>query len=95
MWRAVPQPDQTTGQVKDEPIDLATRITLRPKEAARALGVSEGTLRTLLPDMPHFREGSCVLIPVLELRQWASDRTKQEKARHTLTVDQLMASLNI
>ena len=62
------------------PIDLASRLTLRPAEAARVLGVSERTFRALLPRVPHFREGNVVLIPVAELRRWASDRARDERA---------------
>jgi len=57
-------------------IGLADRITLGPAEAAAVLGVSERTFRSLLPRLPHFREGNVVLIPVAELRRWASDRAR-------------------
>jgi excisionase family DNA binding protein len=55
-------------------IDLANRLTLRPAEAATVLGVSDRTLRAMLPALPHFRVGTMVLIPVEGLRQWVSDR---------------------
>ncbi len=58
------------------PIDLANRLALRPTEAARVLGVSERTIRTMLPDLPHFRYGNVVLIPVEELRRWAVERSR-------------------
>jgi excisionase family DNA binding protein len=51
-------------------IDLAGRLALRPPEAARALGLSERTFRSLLPTLPHVRTGGAVLIPVEALRRW-------------------------
>lgn len=51
-------------------LNLAERLALRPTEAARAIGVSERTLRQLLPRIPHLREGGVVLIPVRALERW-------------------------
>lgn len=63
------------------PLDLAGRLSLRPAEAARALGVSERTLRTLLPRLPHARLEGCVLLPVDALRRWLDEQTKAREAR--------------
>jgi excisionase family DNA binding protein len=73
-------------------IDLGCRITLRPAEAAKALGVSERTLRTMLPHLPHFREGGVVLIPVESLRRWADDRAEREKSRVERLADEIRRS---
>jgi len=59
-----------------ESVDLASRLTLRPPEAARALGVSERKLRTMLPLLPHLRAGGVVLIPIDALREWIADRVR-------------------
>ena len=53
-------------------------LALRPKEAARALGISERTLRQMLPELPHFRVGGVVLLPVEELREWLRTQAAQE-----------------
>ncbi len=49
---------------------LNGRLALRPKEAAQALGLSERTLRAILPRLPHLRVGNSVLIPIDALRDW-------------------------
>jgi hypothetical protein len=61
------------------PLALSERLALRPREAAAALGLSERALRSLLPRLPHFREGSAVLIPVDALRLWLAERARAER----------------
>ena len=56
--------------------DLRTRLALRPKEAAEALGISERTLRGLLPELPHIRVGGVVMIPVQQLEDWLRRRSE-------------------
>jgi hypothetical protein len=73
-------------------IGLADRITLRPAEAAAALGVSERTFRSLLPRLPHFREGNVVLVPVDELRRWASERARGSGSVDS-TIQELLAKV--
>jgi excisionase family DNA binding protein len=68
------------------------RLALRAKEAAAALGVSERTLRSLLPQIPHFREGGVVLIPVELLREWLRERAKAEPEKVDRAVKEIMAS---
>ncbi len=58
----------------ETPPDLSTRLALRPAEAARALGISERTLRAMLPRLPVVRSGGLVLIPVEALRDWLRER---------------------
>ena len=57
---------------RDEPIRLEGRLALRPVEAAQVLGLSERTLRQILPQIPHLRAGSAVLIPVDSRQQMIS-----------------------
>jgi len=51
-------------------------ISLRPKEAADALGISERLLRewTKQGYIPHVRLGGVLLYPVAEVRSWLSQR---------------------
>lgn len=50
--------------------ELVPRLSLRPKEAAAALGISERRLRQLLPELPHVRRRGVLLFPVDALRAW-------------------------
>lgn len=54
-------------------------LAMRPREAAKALGISPKTLWILTHEgqIPHARVGACVLYPVRELTDWL---TKQAKA---------------
>ena len=47
-------------------------LALRPREAAKALGVSERTLWewTHRRDVPHVRIGRTIMYPVDALREW-------------------------
>ena len=55
---------------------LPEPLALRPRDAARALGISERTLwdwaRT--ERLPHVRIGNVVLYPVDCVKQWLADR---------------------
>lgn len=55
------------------------RITLRPQEAADALGVSLSTLERLTKagEIPRFKEGNVVLYRVASLEAWAARREAQ------------------
>ena len=57
-------------------LSLVDRLALRPKEAAAALGLSERAFRTLLPQLPHVRAGTAVLIPVDSLRRWLDEHAQ-------------------
>jgi len=52
------------------------RLALRPREAARALGISERLLwsKTTTNEIPHCRIGRAVLYPVDRLRRWLAER---------------------
>jgi excisionase family DNA binding protein len=77
----------------EEPLHLADRLALRPKEVARALGISERTVRQLLPRLPHVREGGVVLIPVEALREWLRQRAQADPGRIDDTVRAILAEL--
>lgn len=55
----------------------ASPLSLRPREAAKALGISERTLWTLTAsgDVPHFKLGRATLYPVRELTDWLTAKT--------------------
>jgi excisionase family DNA binding protein len=53
-------------------VDRQTRLALRPRETAAALGVSPRTLWawTAAGEIPHIRRGKAILYPVAALEQW-------------------------
>lgn len=59
--------------------DLADRITLRPRDAARALGISERTLRDLLGSgaIAHMRLKRAILIPRADLEAFVAARLER------------------
>ena len=69
------------------------RLALRPAEVARALGVSERTIRQALPEIPHLRLGSAIVIPVAALERWLNGQAKAEKSRIDATVDDILSEL--
>jgi excisionase family DNA binding protein len=52
------------------------KLALRPREAARLLGVSQGTLKMLTQTrgLPHIKLDRAVLYPVDGLRQWLAEQ---------------------
>ena len=74
-------------------LSLDTRLALRPKEAAEALGISERTLRQLLPELPTVRRGNIVLIPVEQLRRWLRDESEAEKGRAEAVVGEILKAV--
>lgn len=59
-------------------------LALRPKDAAKVLGISPRLLWSLTNrnEIPHVRLGRAVLYPVTELRRWLS-----EQSNHQGTID--------
>lgn len=55
-------------------------LALRPREAAKALGVSERTLWTLTKrgEIPHLRLGRAVIYPVETLKLWLARQSGAE-----------------
>ena len=56
------------------------QLTLRAKEVARALSLSDHKVSKLTTRnrLPHFHVGKAVLYPVDEIRQWIKDQTKKK-----------------
>lgn len=50
-------------------------LSLRPKEAAKAIGIGERLLWSLTNQglIPHRRVGRCILYSVAELEKWLAD----------------------
>ncbi len=72
------------------PVD---RLALRPKEAAEALGVSERTIRQILPELPHLRVGGAVLLPVESLRAWLKKHAESERGHVDEAVDDVLRAV--
>ena len=73
---------------------LSERLALRPKEAADALGISERTLRQLLPELPTVRRGGVVLVPVAGLREWLRNESEAEKGRVETAVTEILEAVH-
>ena len=63
---------------KESSWGFSGRLALRPQEVASALGVSEGTIRKMLPELPHTYIGRCIVIPIHSLQQWLDDKVQSE-----------------
>ncbi len=67
----------------DRQLERTPRLALRPKEAAKAIGISERKLWELTADrtsgIPHWRCGKCILYPVRELADWLAARAKEAR----------------
>ena len=75
-------------------LSLDTRLALRPKEAAEALGISERKLREILPEIPHVRTGGVVLLPVESLRKWLREQASAEQGRADSAVEEVFRSIS-
>ena len=64
-----------------ESVTTSHNLSLRPREAAKALGVSERLLWewTHHGDIPHVRIGRTILYPVDSLRDWLSRQADAAK----------------
>ena len=67
--------------VNEKRLNLADRLALRPKEVAEALGLSERTVREIMPELPKIRVGKALLVPIDCLRDWLRDQAKTEQGR--------------
>jgi hypothetical protein len=70
------------------------RLALRPKEAARALGICERKLRDLLPELPHLRLGRSVILPVKALEGWLAVKAEMERSRAGQVADEIIEALH-
>ncbi len=73
--------------------EFTDRLALRPAEVARALGLSERTIRQILPQLPHLRVGGAVLVPVEGLREWLRTQSRIEGSTVDRAVQEVLASL--
>ena len=62
-------------------------------EAARALGISERTLRKMLPGLPHVHLGGAVVLPVVLLEEWLRSQAQSEKSRAEGDVEDILDAL--
>ena len=55
------------------------KLSLRSREAAQALGISERTLWSLCQrdEIPHVKTGRVVLFPIASLKQWLEEQTRR------------------
>ncbi len=61
------------------------RLALRPRDAAKAIGISERKLWELTADqtsgIPHCRFGKCVVYPIAPLERWLEERAQEKGGR--------------
>jgi excisionase family DNA binding protein len=79
--------------MSEVPIQLADRLALSVREAAKVTGVSERHLRSILPEIPHVRLGGRVVIPVGPFAEWLRTRAEATKGKVDSAVDEIMESL--
>lgn len=62
------------------------RLALRPKDAAKALGIGERKLWEITADqasgIPHVRLGKAVVYPIDELRRWLAEQAQRKRGDH-------------
>lgn len=73
-----PVPDRLATSV-----DQGARLAMRPKDAAKALGIGERLLWSMTNrgEIPHVKLGKAVLYPIAELERWLSERAEGGKHR--------------
>ena len=86
------QDDGMTSPPKTS-IDLSTRLALRPKEAAAALGLSERKLRDLRSEIPPARVGNLLLYPVDVIRERLRELAAVEGKRSEKIVEEVLAGM--
>ena len=69
------------------------RLGLRPIEVAKALGVSERTVRQILPGIPHLRIGTAIVVPIESLKKWLIDEAKVEEGHIDAAVEEILEGL--
>jgi hypothetical protein len=82
-----------SGQQKPPTVDLQGRMALRPREVAQVLGISERLVRQILPELPHTRIGSAVVVPKDMLGEWLRKRAHNEGNRVNTVVDEVVTAL--
>ncbi len=92
--QAPPRAHNVGEEAQEHRPQLSDRLALRPKEAAEALGISERTLRQLLPELPTVRRGNIVLVPVAGLQEWLRDESEAEKGRAEKAVTEILEAVD-
>ena len=59
----------------------------------RVLGLSERSIRQILPELPHLRIGSSVVVPVDSLRDWLREQAQAQKSGVDAAVEEIMTSI--
>ena len=61
------------------------RLALRPKDAARAIGIGQRKLWEITADqtsgIPHVRFGKAIVYPVADLTGWLSEKARAQTKR--------------
>ncbi len=62
---------------------IVEKLSLRSREAAQALGISERTLFTLCQrdEIPHLKTGRVVLFPIESLKRWLMEKATRPPAQ--------------
>jgi excisionase family DNA binding protein len=65
-------------------IENCEKLSLRPREAAKALGISQRTLWswTHKNEIPYIRMGKAILYPTDLLRRWLDARANGQEGSH-------------
>jgi hypothetical protein len=82
--------------VADRPqtaVRLSERLALTIPEAAKAVGVSERLMRTVLPEIPHCHVGSRVVIPVPLLEEWLRQQAGKEQTVVGKAVNEILEKI--
>jgi hypothetical protein len=84
------------GNPGRDPVRLEDRLALRPKEVARAIGVSERTVRALLTrGMPRCRLDGVIVIPLDLLREWLKRKAEEEENRVEAVAKEILDELTL
>jgi excisionase family DNA binding protein len=84
--------------VADRPetaVRLSERLALSISEAARAMGVSERLIRSILSDLPHCHVGNRVVIPVSLLDEWLRKQAQEEQSVVGKAVEEILEEIRI
>jgi hypothetical protein len=71
------RPRSTTTGTADTALGASDSLALRPREAAKALGIGQRLLWDLTAPrgpIPAVRVGRCILYPVDGLKRWLADQ---------------------
>ena len=74
-------------------VRLSERLALSVPEAADSLGISERTMRSILPDVPHLRIGQRVVIPRDLLADWLRKQVGKEQNVVGKTVNEILEEI--